>query len=593
MNLQEYLKEHRLIADGAMGTYYEKKYTVRSGIAEMENLSCPERIQEIHLDYIRSGARFIRTNTFACNTTFLGDIEQVKECIRDGYQAAVSAVEVSGEDVVIAADIGPIPEMNFEDREGILQEYQTICDTFLEQGAQCFVFETQSDFTYIEPMAAYLKKKADVFIIAQFAFDKSGYTKSGLGIERMIQTAAHMEELDAYGFNCGVEAAHLYQMLKDVTFPNDKYVTALPNAGYPYTLRGKTIYSNNEHYYVEMMEAIAGLGINILGGCCGTTPAYIEKLTEKLEGIPLAEKNIGKTGEDNGKVRISRFEKKLNHGGKMIIAELDPPFGIDTHKVFEGSKLLAEAGVNLITFGDSPMARARMDAMQLAAAVQRKTGVPVMPHVCCRDRNVVALRSAMLGAYMNEIRHFLIVTGDPVPRDARGHITGVFDFNSIRFMEYVREMNRDVFAKEPVFYAGALNYHGANPDAIIRRMQQKIDAGCRCFMTQPVYSKEDVERLSYIKERIDAKLFCGIMPLVSYKNAKFVANEMPGIFVPEEIVNRYREDMSREEAEAVATEIAVEIAQDLRNTADGYYMMTPFNRAGLIAGIIQQIREKL
>lgn len=180
-----------------------------------------------------------------------------------------------------------------------------------------------------------------------------------------------------------------------------------------------------------------------------------------------------------------------------------------------------------------------------------------------------------------------------MPRDARGHITGVFDFNSIRFMEYVREMNRDVFAQEPVFYAGALNYHGANPDAIIRRMQQKIDAGCRCFMTQPVYSKEDVERLFYIKERIDAKLFCGIMPLVSYKNAKFVANEMPGIFVPEEIVNRYREDMSREEAEAVATEIAVEIAQDLRDTADGYYMMTPFNRAGLIAGIIQQIREKL
>lgn len=593
MRLQEYLKDHRLITDGAMGTYYEKKYTVKSGLAELENLNAPDKIKQIHLDYIHSGARLIRTNTFACNTTFLDNIEEVKACVKAGYRAAVEAVEVSGEDVVIAADLGPIPEMDFEEEEHILEEYKIICDTFLEQGADCFVFETQSDFHYLEPVTAYLKKKADVFVIVQFSCDKSGYTKSGLSMERIIQTAAHMEQIDAYGFNCGVEAAHLYQMLKDVTFPNEKYVTALPNAGYPYTLRGKTIYSSNEEYYVEMMEKIAVLGIDILGGCCGTTPSHIEKISGHLEKIPLAKKKIGKVATEESRGKKSEFERKLSRGEKAFIVELDPPFGINTEKVMEGSRRLKRAGVDLITLADSPMARPRMDAMQLAAVVQRETGVAVMPHICCRDKNVIALRSVMLGAYMNEIRHFLLVTGDPIPREARGHIKGVFDFNSIRFMEYVREMNRDVFQEEPVLYGGALNYHGANPDAIIRRMQQKTQSGCFCFLTQPVYSKEDIERLAYIKEHIDTKLICGIMPLVSYKNARFVANEMPGIFVPEEIVARYREDMSREEAETVAAEISLELAEELKDVADGYYFMTPFNRAGLIAGIIEKIKETI
>lgn len=593
MRLQDYLKEHRLITDGAMGTYYEKKYTARSGLAELENLNSPEKIKQIHLDYIRSGARLIRTNTFACNTTFLENIEEVKTCVKAGYRAAEEAVKVSGEDVVIAADLGPIPEADFEEKEHILNEYKIICDTFLEQGAGCFVFETQSDFHYLEPVTAYLKEKADVFIIVQFSCDKSGYTKSGLSMERIIQTAAHMDQIDAYGFNCGVEAAHLYQMLKDMTFPNDKYVTALPNAGYPYTLRGKTIYSSNEEYFVEMMEEIAGLGIDIVGGCCGTTPSYIEKISRHLKNVPLAKKKIGRILSEGNRGRKSEFEHKLSRGEKAFIVELDPPFGIDTKKVMEGSRRLKKAGVDLITLADSPMARPRMDAMQLAGAVQRETGVAVMPHVCCRDKNVIALRSVMLGAYMNEIRHFLLVTGDPIPREARGHIKGVFDFNSIRLMEYIKEMNRDVFMEEPVLYAGALNYHGANPDAIIRRMQQKVESGCNCFLTQPVYSKEDIERLTYIKAHIDTKLICGIMPLVSYKNARFVANEMPGIFVPDEIVSRYSEQMSREEAEAVATEISLELAEGLKEVADGYYFMTPFNRASLIAGIIEKIKETI
>lgn len=591
MELREYLKSHRLITDGAMGTYFEKKYTTRGKLVELENLDYPEKIKKIHLEYIQSGARLIRTNTFACNTAFLPDLETVLECVRKAYRVAEQAARESGENVVVAADLGPIPEADFESKEHILDEYKAICDTFLEQGASCFVFETQSDFQYVRPITAYLKERADVFIIVQFACDQSGYTKAGLDAARIIQTAAAMDSIDAYGFNCGMEAAHLYRMLKDVSFPNDKYVTALPNAGYPYTLRGKTVYANNMQYFAEMVRAIAGLGVNILGGCCGTTPSYIARIQEELRHVPLAQKKIGRADPQAGRKTHSAFAEKLANSEKTFLVELDPPYGVDIQKVIEGGKALKKAGADLITLGDSPMARTRMDPIQLAARLQYETGMAVMPHVCCRDRNVIAMRSVLLGAYMNHIRHFLLVTGDPVPREGRGHITGVFDFNSIRLMEYVKGMNDDVFVADPVFYAGALNYHGANLDGIIRRMQEKMEAGCGAFLTQPVYAKDDVERLAYLKEKTGARLICGILPLVSYKNARFVANEMPGIFVPEEIVLRYQEGMDREEAEATAKEISVEIARSLEQVADGYYFMTPFNRAALIASIIGEMKR--
>lgn len=257
----------------------------------------------------------------------------------------------------------------------------------------------------------------------------------------------------------------------------------------------------------------------------------------------------------------------------------------------QGAETIKEAGADLITLADSPMARTRMDAGKLAAKVQRETGIPVMPHICCRDKNVIAMRSGMLGDYVNDLRYFLVVTGDPVGRDDKGVVTPVFDFNSIRFMEYLTGMNQDVFAKEPVVYAGALNYHGVNKDAICKRVQLKMEKGCSMFLTQPVYSKEDMERIAYIKEKTGAKIMCGIMPLVSYKNAMFMANEMPGIRIPEDIIGRYQPEMTREEAEETGIALAVEIADQMKEIADGYYFMTPFNRAGMIAEIIKKVKR--
>lgn len=597
MKIQEYLKEHYLITDGAMGTYYEEKYGEDTVLTERVNLTAPERIAGIHREYLEAGARLIRTNTFAANTMFLEDMDEVQSVVRAGYdlarqEADTYMAEHPGEQVYVVADLGPIYDMEHMEYESVLQEYREICDTFLACGADCFVLETQNEFTYIEPITQYIKSKSDAFILIQFAVDRTGYSRAGLSVQRIITQAAECQAVDAYGFNCEVDSTHLYQFLKDATFPAQKPVSALPNAGYPCVLRGKTIYTNNADYYVEKMKQVAGLGIDILGGCCGTTPEYIQGLAEALRGAEKPEKHIGVLSTDPVKKQRSEFETKLKNGEKVFVVELDPPFGLDIEKAINGAKLLREAGVDMITLADSPMARTRMDAGQLAVRMQQECQVQVMPHIACRDRNVIAMRGSVLGMHMNGIRNFLVVTGDPVSRADRECVKSVFDFNSIRFMQYLKEMNQEVFSEEPVFYGGALNYQGTNVDAIADRIQLKQENGCGYFLTQPVYCREDADRLRELKQRTGAKIICGIMPLVSYKNACFVQNSMAGIQIGDEVVSRYRPDMSREEAEDVSVEISLEVASWMQDFADGYYLMTPFNRAGLVRRVMEEIRKR-
>lgn len=611
MDIREYLRTRRLIADGAMGTYYEKKYADNDPFPERANLRDPQRIVEIHLDYLRAGARLLRTNTFAICPEFFPDEEERLACVREGYRLAEQALaryrKESGctDEIFIAADIGSVAATAAweEAEEGqMLEHYRRMCDAFLECGARVFVFESQQDDKYVCQLAEDLKAKApDVFVLVQFTFDKSGYTRAGLSLgrinERMAQPQA--DAIDAYGYNCGVEAGHLLQMLREQPVYTDKFISALPNAGYPVSVRGKTIYTENEQYFVEKTAQIAACGVDIIGGCCGTTPDYIADMARAVAQIPRAEKKRAPLPKEknNGlgaqelSVEASRGRRladKLAAGEKPIIVELDPPFTSDVSKVQAAAAQLAQAGIDVLTLSDSPMARARMDAGALAARLIRETGLTVMPHIACRDRNIIGLRGMLLADHMNDIRHLLIVTGDPVARDARGTISGVYDMNSIRLMEYVTHMNEELYADDPLHFGGALNYHGANPDAIIRRMEKKIEAGCEYFLTQPVYSDEDVERIAYIRAAIGgrARIFGGIMPLVSYKNAMFLHHEMAGIHIPEEILNRYTPDMSREAAQEVAVAISLKLAAQLEPYVDGYYFMTPFNRAGLICEII-------
>ena len=590
MKIQDYLKQHKLIFDGAMGTYYSRLENNDNAISEYANLNAPDKILQIHRSYIDAGAKLIRTNSFAANRHVLqiSSEEQVK-LITASYNLAKRATQEAKDTVYIACDIGPIPENAGRSEEEILEEYKLICDTFLEQKPEIIMFETFADFRYIKLLVPYIKDKVpEVFIITNFCLNKNGYTSSGISATALLEEIETTIGIDAGGFNCGIGSGHMYQILKKLIFPADKYMVVAPNAGYPEQFQNRMVFMDNDDYFTGKLRQITGLGADMVGGCCGTTPNYIENIVKHVDVNVMSRghrSNLIHKQTEHKKIIKNEFYELFRSGKKVVAVELDPPFDAMDHKVIECAQTLKYCGVDIITIADSPMGRSRVDSILMSVKLSRETGMPVMPHVCCRDKNIIAMRSGLLGAYANGIRNTLIVTGDPIPSENRQSTTGVFDYNSIQLMQFVQDMNREHFSEEPIYYGGALNYGRGNIDKVIERMENKIAVGAKYFLTQPIFTDEDVERIHYIKSKLDTKILCGIMPLVSYRNANFIKNEITGIHVPDAIVKRYSPEMSREEAEWVGAEIASEIIEKLSSCADGYYFMLPFNRVSLMEKI--------
>lgn len=602
MDIREYLANNRLITDGAMGTWYDRLTGYKGNLAERANLENPQQIRDIHRAYIEAGAQLIRTNTFAVNSMFFS-ADEIEEVLKAAWENASQAVSDSGKDVWIAADMGPIDADETKSDGDVEQEYIQLSDYFLRLGAKVFVFETLSDFRYVKRAGSYIKAKCpDAFVVMQFSFNRNGYTRSGMSVRAILSEAASMADMDAVGFNCGVGPLHLYELLKNQSFPEGKYMTVLPNAGYPTELRGRTLYSENVPYYVEMMGRIANLGFDIIGGCCGTTPEHIRGLHHLLVNNVKPPKKlmpaVYSTDRQSGCGQEAAEEKtqliqKLERGEKIFVVELDPPFDANDTKLMDGASLLRDIGVDMITLADSPLARPRADSIASAIKMRYTRQMEAMPHISCRDKNVIAHRAQLLGMHMNGLRHALIVTGDPIARGDRESIKSVFNFNSIKLMKYVQTMNQEVFGNRPIYYGGALNHNNGSADNIAARMRLKMEAGAQWFLTQPIYGQDDIDRLRELKEKSGGRIIAGIMPLVSRKNALFIKNEMPGIHVPEHVLEQYEEGMSREAYEDVAAAISVDLMKRLEDVCDGYYMMTPFNRAALIKRIILQAKKEL
>jgi homocysteine S-methyltransferase len=590
MKIKDYLKKHKLIIDGAMGTYFSRLESNDNAVSEYANLTNPDTIVMIHKNYIKAGAKLIRTNTFAANRQVLQiNKEDQINIITSAYHLARQAIKEQNESVYIACDIGPIPENGSRSEDEIMDEYKLICDTFLEQNPEIIMFETFSDLKYLKSLVTYIKEKAeDVFIITNFCLNKNGYTSNGISATSLLREIAENPHIDAGGFNCGIGSGHMYHILKKLNFPMNKYIVAAPNAGYPEQFQNRMIFMDNEGYFSGNITRIADLGVDIIGGCCGTTPNYIQNITEHIDvnteyrGVRV---NLTVEVKESMEQRKNEFYELFSTGKKVIAVELDPPYDAKDETILSCAHKLKNTGVDIITLADSPMGRSRVDSVLMSVKLMRESGMPVMPHICCRDKNMIAMRSSLLGAYLNGIRNTLIVTGDPIPNENRQSTTGVFDYNSIQLMSFLQEMNREHFNQEPIYYGGALNYGRGNIDKVMERMEKKIEVGAKYFLTQPVFTDEDVERIRHIKSKVNTKILCGIMPLVSYRNANFIKNEITGIHVPDDIVNRYHPDMSKEEAEWVGANIASEIIEKLSPYADGYYFMLPFNRVSFMEKI--------
>lgn len=593
MNIREYLKKSKLIADGSFGTYYSQKYKTVD-IPEYANITASQRISEIHTEYINSGAKLIRTNTFASNTYSLDcSIEQVKENIKAAYKIAKGAVEQSGKEIFIAGNIGPVPAVFQPDFEAVEEEYYQIAKTFIDEGADILCFETFTQSEHIMPAIKRIKEECNPFIIVQFCVNQYGYSEAGESAERLVSETAFSKCVDAVGLNCGVGPAHMQQILSRINLNNNCFVTAMPNAGYPLLVRNRVKYADNPIYFASKVNDMALLGADIIGGCCGTTPDYIREVAKTVDLTPTVKSDETSANNENEKPVIKKSFFRNADGTikdkKLIAVELAPPFGADDKKLLEAAHMLKGLGVDVLTFPDSPSGRTRIDSVLMAQKVKNVTGFEVMPHICCRDKNAIAMRSTFLGASINDINNFLIITGDPIPVMARQVVKSVFNFDSVGLMRIADEMNSEALKDSPLTYGGAINQSRRRIESEIKRVQKKMEAGAEFFLTQPVFTAEDAERLRRVKEETGARILCGIMPLVSRKNALFMKNEISGVNVTDEVIERYPENGDREDGENVGVELAKEMIAATRDFADGYYFSFPFNRTYLLKRIIQEV----
>lgn len=590
MNIKQYLMENEyVLTDGAMGTYYSQISSKKTTFSELANIEEPDIIKRIHLEYIEAGAKLIRTNTFSINRLNMKKYK-IEEIIRAAVNIAKEACKKKS--VYIAGSIGPIFSSDLKSDE-ILKEYKTIIDQLLINGINIFLFETFSSLDFLPELSAYIKHlNKNNTVIVQFSIMTNGQTRSGLKAEEIFDTLDKDENIDIFGFNCGTGPMHLYNNIRKFNLEN-KFISIIPNSGFPEIINGRTVYRHNPEYFAKLLIKIKELGVKMIGGCCGTSPEHIKKLNDLLKE---SKNNFDKKIEYIKKEEVfvenkndNLFINKLKSGEFTIAVELDPPFSTDITKLMEAAKVLSNCNVDAITISDSPIGKVRVSSVLIASKIKRELGIEVIPHICCRDRNIIGLKSDLIGAHIENIRNVLIVTGDPIPSAERNEIKSVFNLNSIGLMGLTSKMNEDLFQSSPYSIGGALNLNVMRKENEIKRMYKKIDNGSEFFLTQPIYDDETIEFLINIKKEKNFKILAGIMPLISYRNALFLNNEIPGIDIPNKYIERFNEDMDREEAQKTGIEIAMEIANKLKEHVDGFYFITPFNRASIIKELLDKL----
>lgn len=585
MTVKQYLEKSPLVFDGAMGTYYAAiKHNV--GKCELANINDRETVLKIHNEYIQAGSKAIKTNTFGANKISLeADFSLVKKVIQEGYKIALEAAK--SKEVFVFADIGPILEY---EKENILKDYTDIIDVFLELGAENFLFETFNSCEYLPELSAYIKEKnPQSYIITSLAVSPEGFTRLGFSGKKIFEKLKSINEIDAIGFNCISGPYHLLQYIKKMEI-KDKTVSIMPNAGYPTVISNRTFFDGSEEYFAKQMLEIAKSGVKILGGCCGTTPKHISDTVNTLKNFSVSDMENSipvQVSEDKKEKKESILIEKMNKGKKVIAVELDPPLDTEVDFFIDGAKRLKKAGTDAITIADCPIARARMDSSLLACKLKRELDITPIPHMTCRDRNINATKALLLGLNMEGVNNVLVVTGDPIPSAQRDEIKAMFSFNSAILANHISTLNETVF-KNPFNICAALNVNAINFEHQLKHAQKKIENGVTTLFTQPILTQKAFENLKLAKNTLNAKIMGGIIPVVSYRNACFMNNEISGINVADEIIEMYK-DLSKEEASELAIKISVEIAEKISEYVDGYYLITPFKRVEIIEEIINRI----
>lgn len=584
--VRELLAQGVLLFDGATGT----ALCAQSGEGEAVERLCltqPQRVLALHRAYLAAGCRAIKTNTFAAHVSLACENEDdQKKLIRAAYDLARRAGDAY--DAAVFADIGPAPT----DADSAAACYIAMAEQYLNVGATCFLFETMQSGEGLAEAAAYIKASCpDAWIMVSFAADADGFTRAGEQASALALQMSACGAVDAIGLNCICGAYHIRQLLSTLDV-GDKWMSAMPNAGYPHVEEGRTYYDSAPAYYAQQVMECVKAGARIVGGCCGTTPEHIRQIARLLGTSMPPRVRMGdeKAAQPPEKGCRSRILRRLEQGRRITLVELDPPRSVDIGGFMEGARQLEQAGADAITIADCPIGRARMDSSLLACKLSRELGIEALPHMTCRDRNVNATKALLLGLSMENVHNVLAVTGDPIPTGDRGSVKSVYQFNSRVLAKFIRGLGESGEA-EPFFVCGGLNINAVRFDSELDRAKEKMDCGVSAFLTQPVLSEQAALHLERARDELrGAKLIGGLFPVVSEKNARFLQSEVHGITVDEAVVRAYA-GLDRAQGEDMAVRLCREAASRISPFVDGYYIMTPFQRVELVCRVIRATRN--
>jgi homocysteine S-methyltransferase len=599
--------------DGAIGTELYNRGLFINRNYEEANLVSPGLVSDIHRDYRNAGAEILTTNSWGASRPRLRQFGLEERVGEINLQAARLAKDVAGKDLRVAGSIGPLGQhieaigsMSFGQARAHFREQ---AGALVEGGVDCAILETFARVEEVETAVLAIKDVDNTLpIFACIAVDEEGLLPGSVSLEtaidRIIATG-----VDVMGFNCHLGPLQMLEIVKKIKHRISVPIIVEPNAGLPRDVDGRMMYMSNPEYFATFTKRFLEEGVRFVGGCCGTTPRHSKAMAQAMRHhralaqgskIELVTRLDSPVLEEKPRLPFaekSRWSAKLARGEKVYTIELLPPLGSDPAKLLAGARKALDAGLDAVNLPDGPRASSRMSALVSATLVEQKVGIETIAHFTCRDRNLIGMQADLLGMQGIGLRNVLLVTGDPPKLGDYPDATGVFDIDSIGLVKMAQRLNGgfDIGGK-PLSCASSLSLGvGVNPLAAnfeeeLRRFERKLEAGAEWAITQPVFHVPALlrflERLE--KQKTGIPIIIGIWPLTSLRNAQFMATEVPGVEIPDEIMQRFEGASSPEAAREIGIAIAAEMYGSVIDRVQGVQLSAPFGRVDLALRVIER-----